>query len=206
LLCQTATHGRTQLHAVAERLSISFSDNNWVCSPVSETPWLEPDVEAMCLWQTFVSGQCVRRAMIVANIPRVSPSLDPTTLAFLRSRSTIDDDRGPQVSKKVNFLSLPPFVSRSSTHFSQLISQIIQKRPKSGLREGHSEVFTSRHVVWTYLIPIEPNQRKKYKLALLLSGRQPPVLGNPHNCVRFFIGGIPKQNMEEEEPPFKPPK
>ena len=35
--------------------------------------------------------------MIVANIPRVSPSLDPKTLAFPRSRSTIDDDRGPQV-------------------------------------------------------------------------------------------------------------
>jgi len=41
LLCQAATHGRTQLHAVAERLSISFGDNNWV-SPVSETQWLEP--------------------------------------------------------------------------------------------------------------------------------------------------------------------
>ena len=37
MLCQAATHGRTQLHAVAERLSISFGDNNWVCSPVSET-------------------------------------------------------------------------------------------------------------------------------------------------------------------------
>jgi len=32
--------------------------------------------------------------------------------------------------------------------------------------------------------------------------REPPVLGNPHNCVCFFIGGIPKQNLEEEEPPF----
>jgi len=82
LLCQAATHGRTQLHAVAERLSISFGDNDWVCSPVSETPWLEPAVEAMCLWQTFVSGQCVRNAMIVANIPLVSPSLERTTLAF----------------------------------------------------------------------------------------------------------------------------
>ena len=74
MLCHAATHGRTQLHAVAERLSISFGDNNWVCSPVSETPCLEPAVEAMCLWQTFVSGQCVRNAMIVAKIPRVSPS------------------------------------------------------------------------------------------------------------------------------------
>jgi hypothetical protein len=170
LLCQAATHGRTQLHAVAERLSISFGNNNWVCSHVSETPWLEPTVEAMCLWQTFISGQCVRNAKIVANIPLVSPSLEPTTLAFPRSRSMIDDDRGPQVFKSVNFFSLPPLVSRSSTHFSQLISQIVQKRPKSGLRAGHSEVFTSRHVVWTDSIPIEPNQRKKYKLASLLSG------------------------------------
>ena len=144
---QAATHGRTQLHAVAERLSISFGDNNWVCSPVSEAPWLEPVVQAMCLWQTFVSGQCVRNAMIVANIPLVSPSLEPTTLAFPRSRSMIDDDRGPQ-----------------------LISQIVQKRPKSGLCARHSEVATSRHVVWTDFKPIEPNQRKKYKLASLLSG------------------------------------
>ena len=168
MLCQAATHGRTQLHAVAERLSISFSDNNWVCSPVSETPWLEPNVEAMCLWQTFVSGQCVKNAMIVANIPRVSPSLEPTTLAFPRSRSTIDDDRGPQVFQNVNLFSLPPFVSRSLKHFSQLISQIVQKRPKSGLHAGHSEVATSRHVVWTDSVQIEQNQRKKYKLASLL--------------------------------------
>ena len=92
LAVSAATHGRTQLHAVAERLSISFGDNNWVCSPVSETPWLEPAVEAMCLWQTFVNGQCVRNAMIVTNIWLVSPSLEPTTLAFPRSRSMIDDD------------------------------------------------------------------------------------------------------------------
>ena len=77
-LCQSATHGRTQLHAVTERLS--FGDNNWVCSPVSETPWLEPNVEAMCLCQTFVSGQYIRNDMIVANIPLVSPSFEPTTL------------------------------------------------------------------------------------------------------------------------------
>jgi len=132
---------------------------------------LEPAVEAMCLWQTFVSGQCVRNAMIVTNIPRVSPSLEPTTLAFPRSRLTIDDDRGPQVFKNVNFFSLPPFVSRSSTHISQLISQIIQKRPKSVLSAGHSEVATGRHVVWTDSIPIEPNQREKYKQASLLSGQ-----------------------------------
>jgi len=39
----------------------------WVCSPVSETefiPWYEPAVEAMCLWQTFVSSKCVRITMI----------------------------------------------------------------------------------------------------------------------------------------------
>ena len=42
-------------------------DNSWVCSPVSETPWLESAVEAMCLWQTIVSSQCVRMTMIVAN-------------------------------------------------------------------------------------------------------------------------------------------
>jgi hypothetical protein len=140
LLCQAATHGRTQLHAVAERLSISFGDNNWVCSPVSETPWLEPAVEAMCLWQTFVSGQCVRNAMIVANIPLVSPSLEPTTLAFPRSRSMIDDDCGPQVFKSVNFFSLPPLVSRSSTHISQLISQIGPNWTKLGWREQHSDI------------------------------------------------------------------
>jgi len=56
LLGQAATHGSTPLHAVAERLSISFGDNNWVCSPVSETPWFDPAVEAMCLWQKFVNG------------------------------------------------------------------------------------------------------------------------------------------------------
>ena len=31
LRCQAVTHGRTQLHAVAERLSISLGNNNWVC-------------------------------------------------------------------------------------------------------------------------------------------------------------------------------
>ena len=128
-----------------------------------------PTIEAMCLWQTFVSSQCVRTNMIVANTPRVSPSLEPTTWTFPRSRSTIDDDRGPQVFKIVDFFSLPPFVSRSTTHFGQLISQIVQKRPKSGLRSEHSEVSISRHVVWTDSILIEANQRKKYKLASLLS-------------------------------------
>ena len=48
-----------------------------VCSPVSETEfflWLEPAVEAMCLWKTFVSSQFFIITMIVANIPHVSPS------------------------------------------------------------------------------------------------------------------------------------
>ena len=50
-----------------------------ICSPVSETEfflWLEPAVEAMCLWKTFVSSQCVRIIMIVANILHLSPSPD----------------------------------------------------------------------------------------------------------------------------------
>ena len=64
----------------------------------------------------------------------------------------------------MDFCSLPPFVSRSSTHFGQLISQIVQKRPKSGLRAGYSEVLTGRHVVWTDSILIEPNQRKMMSL------------------------------------------
>jgi len=86
------------------------------------------------------------------------------------SLTIFDENCGPQVVKIVDFFSLPPFVSRSSTHFSLLISQIVQKRPKSGLRAGYSEVLTGKHVVWTDSILIEPNQRKKYKLASLLSG------------------------------------
>jgi len=38
--------------------------------------------------------------MIAVNTPRVSPSLEPTTLVFLRSLSTIVDDHGPQVTGK----------------------------------------------------------------------------------------------------------
>ena len=160
MLCQAATHGRTQLHAVAERLSISFGNNNWVCSPVSETPWLEPTVEAMCLWQTFISGQCVRNAKIVANIPLVSPSLEPTTLAFPRSRSMIDDDCGPQVFKSVNFFSLPSLVSRSSTQISQLISQIVQKRPKSGLRRTLRSIhFQTRRLDRFHSNRTEPTEK-----------------------------------------------
>ena len=73
-------------------------------------------------------------------------------------------------SKHVNCFSLPSLVSRSSTRISQLISQIVQKRPKSGLSIGHSEVLTAVRIDSTDSIPIEPNQRKKYKSALLLSG------------------------------------
>ena len=93
LLCQAATHGRTQLQAVADRLSISIGDNNFSHSPVSETPWLEPVVEPMCSWQTFVSGQCVRNAMIVANTTSlaVSWAYDVGPPRLPRSRS-IDDD------------------------------------------------------------------------------------------------------------------
>jgi len=79
-----ASGGHTRQQAIARgcrtpRLPLSFSDNNWVCSPVSETPWLESAVESMCLWQTSVSCQCVRMTMIVAIIPLVSPSLEPKT-------------------------------------------------------------------------------------------------------------------------------
>ena len=63
---------------------------------------------------------------------------------------------------------LPPFVSKSSAEISQLISQIVQKRPKSELGEGKSEVLTSRDNVWTSSVQIEPNQWKKYKLSSLL--------------------------------------
>ena len=69
-----------------------------------------------------------------------------------------------------------PKISKMWIFLVYHLSQIVQKRQKSGLRSEHSGVFTSRHVVWTDSIPIEPNQRKKYKLASLLSGREPPVL------------------------------
>ena len=48
------------------------------------------------LSRKLVSGQCVRNAMIVANIPLVSLSLEPTTIV-IEGRPTpllIDDDRG----------------------------------------------------------------------------------------------------------------
>ena len=59
---------------------------------------------------------------------------------------------------------------RKATQIGQMISQIVQTWPKSGLRAGQSEVFTSRHVIRTDSILIEQKQRKKYKLASLLSG------------------------------------
>jgi len=152
---------------------------------------LQPAVEAMCLWKTFVSSQCVRITMIVANILYLSPSPEPTTLSFLRSdgrrwsRSSLDLKFWVQ---HVNFFSLPPLVSRSSTRISQLISQIVQKRPKSGLHAGHSEVAPSRHVVWIDSILIEPNQRKKFKLASSLSG----LLGDKNReiVVKWMVGVV----------------
>ena len=65
----------------------------------------------------------------------------------------------------MDFFSLPPFVSRSSTHFSQLISQIVQKRPKSWFRTEHQQVYNPRDIIWNDSVLIEPNQRKKFKLA-----------------------------------------
>ena len=50
----------------------------------------------------------------------------------------------PAVSPVELFFSLPPFVSSSSTHLSQLISQIVQKSPKSLFRAEHSEVYNPR--------------------------------------------------------------
>ena len=70
----------------------------------------------------------------------------------------------------MNLFSLPSFVSRSSTHFSQLISQIGQNWAKSGLLEKHSEVSTDVRIDSTDSVLKELNQRKKYKLASLLSG------------------------------------
>ena len=88
--------------------------------------------------------------MIVANLQLVSPSLEPRTFVGLPSITIddIDDDRGPQVFKSVNFFSLPPLVSRSSPHFSQLISQIGPNWPKSWWHEEHSEVHTYVRIDW----------------------------------------------------------
>jgi len=85
------------------------------------------------------------------------------------------DYRGPQVFKSMHFFSLPPLVSKCSAHIRELISQIVQKRPKSGLRVGHSEVANSRHVVWTDSIQIEPN---KFPLVDY-------YIGNAHDLTRM---------------------
>ena len=57
-----------------------------------------------------------------------------------RSCDRRDDDRGPQVFKSVNFFSLPPLVSRSLTHISQLVSQIGPNWTKLEWREQHSDI------------------------------------------------------------------
>ena len=99
------------------------------------------------------------------------PHWDLGRLSDKKPQSLLHDSWSPSFQKR-EFFSLPPLVSSSSTHFSQLISQIIQKRPKSGLRAGHSEVFTFRHVVWTDSIPIEPNQRKNTNWRLYFSNER----------------------------------
>jgi len=55
------TTARNCMHLPSTSLSPSVTTIR-VCSTVSETeffPSLEPAVETMCLWQTFVSSQCV---------------------------------------------------------------------------------------------------------------------------------------------------
>ena len=99
-----------------------------------------------------------------------------------------------RISYHTIFLSLKPFDRRFSAQLSQLISQIIQKRPKSELRAGHSEVITGRHVVWTVFVLIEQNQRKKYKLASLLSGCVCMYIYlHVHTCVYSHAHIIPSQ-------------
>ena len=92
----------------------------------------------------------------------LGPAVSPVALSLhLSIVGAFDDDLGPQVFLKfkhvrsfvltlfifkapnyVDFFSLPSFVSRSSSHFSQLISQIGPHWPKSGWHEEHSEVLT----------------------------------------------------------------
>jgi len=67
----------------------------------------------------------------------------------------------PHVLKNVNFLKSTTFCFK--VFFSQLISQIIQKRPKSWLRSEHSEVDNGRHVVWTDSILISQIIQKRPK-------------------------------------------
>jgi len=104
----------------------------------------------------------------------LGPAVSPVALSLhLSIVGAVDDDLGPQVFlkfKHVDFLSLPSFVSRSSTHFSQLISQIGPNWAKSGWHEEHSEVLTEVRIDWADSVIIKLNQRKKFKLALLLGG------------------------------------
>jgi len=77
----------------------------------------------------------------------LGPAVSPVALSLHTIVGAFDDDLGPQVFlkfKHVDFFSLPSFVSRSSTHFSQLISQIGPHWPKSGWHEEHSEVLTEK--------------------------------------------------------------
>ena len=109
----------------------------------------------------------------------LGPAVSPVTLSLhLSIVGAFDDDVGPQVFlkfKHVDFFSLPSFVSRSSAHFSQLISQIGPNWAKSGWHEEHSEVHTDVRIDWADSVLIKLNQRKKYKLALLLSGHNTDV-------------------------------
>ena len=82
--------GCTRQHAIARCCRAPLYLPRWPpfgFSPILETEfflWLELAVGAMCLWQTLVSSQCVRSTItrMVAIILCVSPSLEPSTLAF----------------------------------------------------------------------------------------------------------------------------
>jgi len=85
LLCQTVQRNCTRLPSASLSPSAVTGDQHSVCSPVSETEfflWLEPTVEAMCLWKRFVSSQYFRITMITANILHFSRSPGPTTLSM----------------------------------------------------------------------------------------------------------------------------
>jgi len=69
----------------------------------------------------------------------------------------------------LDFCSLPSFVWRSSTHISQLISQIGPNWTKLGWREQLSDITHLWRMDWDDAVLIKLNQRKKYKMASLLS-------------------------------------
>ena len=71
------------------------------------------------------------------------------------------------ITSNMNF-SLPLLVSRSATHFSQLISQIVQKKPKSVLSTGHSEVRNEVQLERFRTKRTEPTE--KIQTGVLLSG------------------------------------